>query len=379
MHNLDHEKKMLHAHSVHFSSPEPLADQHHSQAMKATLKWYSDYESSLVPCESPCQAQPLKAGPPLCFSSGWSDAAKLSTRASKGCKEVLYTVLLSSRANEIHPVPPLWPNACAFAFVTSSSALYNASLTARTTPLTNWTLIPVAHASPPWTDLRRASRLPKLTPDLFFSPDAEYAVYADAKLLLAPHFSAKYIFSLLAPPQAGPGQVQEFPVLMMVQHPASKHLVDDLELIATKAKRGVRKTRYPQLVLEQGHHYLAMEARAGGNGTARMCLRFTFDAAMVIHYIGNRTWSSEAAAGEHIVSKGPAAQLRCAWLREFMSWADRDQPAGEVVLGTRLQQTLNRLPVEARARYNHCPGERVIVDFDSKKQVKEMVFLIMID
>eukprot|EP01031_Cornospumella_fuschlensis_P027640 gene27640-33378_t len=323
----------------------------HVQAINATLQWYANYERDLMPCECPCQVHDVAAanGSPLCFSSAWGQASRLSVQASRGCRIVVYTVLLSERVDRIHPLPRRWPPGCAFAFITSTSPLYVSSLqpNANRRPFSNWTFIPVSPLQAAWKDMRRASRLPKLTPDYFFAPEVQYAVYVDGKLLLQPELTPEHFESFVRP---GVGDV---PVMVLVQHPHNAHLFDDLALLLHHPNRP-HISHYPQLVERQAHHYRSMEVLSAGTSRP-LCLNFTFDGALLVHNIGNRTWgsnsggsssSAESAADGGIISKGPGAKLRCTWLREYLSWADRDQLAGGLVLGKLNQQVLPRLPAE---------------------------------
>lgn len=365
MHKLSHNSYLTSSpHALQFFPQSALYHTASAQALNRTLQWLSQHESQLMPCECSCQVQPIhSASMPVCFNSAWGEASRVSREASSGCSVVLYTVLISPHADRIHPLPSPWhPGKCSFAFITSTAPLYLASLNSSHGTVSNWILVPVSPLHPAWSDLRRASRLPKLTPDYFFHPDVQYAAYVDSKLLLSPDLTPDVLVSFITPPLG----LAEIPLLVLIQHPFNAHLLDDLDLLVHHPQRP-HISHYPQLVERQGKHYRAMERKAGSDGRKLLCLNFTFDAALLVHNIGSRYWSSSGDG--QIVSKGPGARFRCAWLREYMNWGDRDQLAGGLVLGLHHQRTIAMVPSDVRSRYDQCPGERVVLDYDTTKQV----------
>lgn len=268
---------------------------------KDVVQWRTGYESSRIPCECPCASSPSS-----CFASAWKTAMQNSLRLTKGCKIVLYTVLIG-QVKEIHPVSADWmdPVHCNIAFVSESSPLMHSQ---HLQQASRWTFVSVADLAGGFQDSRKASRLPKLAPDAFFAESVDHALYIDSKLEI--NISPVDVLKLFNEGNAAHQQT----VMMLVSHSTTRDLSHDAALVLANHRSNI--THYPMLLRRQ----VAVYEECG------YCYANTFDGAFILHEL-----RSEAGR-----------QLRCAWYREFLFWSDRDQISGNFIIAQQVNRTMQQ-------------------------------------
>eukprot|EP00981_Chlorochromonas_danica_P016143 scaffold15906_cov348-Ochromonas_danica.AAC.1 len=264
--------------------------------LNKSLDWFTKYESSRIPCETVCKSKWS-----TCSETPWKLVAKVSTLFTSGCDIVLYTVLIG-KVNAIHPVTEHWStnSSCNIAFISADSKLWkNEKLREHS----RWTFVAVPSLSSFYSDTRKASRLPKLSPDLFFADSVRHAVYIDGKLEI--NITPECLMELYTRGDSDNSST----VMMLVSHWITRDLAHDAGLVLANDRSNI--THYPQLLVKQVLSYESYRANSD-NSSSRLCYANTFDGAFIVHDLKSPT----------------ARQIRCAWLREFSLWSDRDQVSG---------------------------------------------------
>ena len=265
------------------------------EGLKRFVNWYKDYESAISPCASICSY------PDLCFESGWDEAALESTRLTAHCKIVFYTINTPTRADMLHAAPNETVS-CNIAFVYRNSVLYIREKNVKY--YKNWILVPVRGLSV-FSDPRKATRLPKISPDKFFGPAVQYAIYGDSSIVLrqSPHnIIDRYLH----------GPSYQKAVFAAIRHPYSKSIQEEVNAVLTKTVKQKNKvTHYPSKLTEQGKAYESLRRVEPGLNYPNL-----FDGSFLLHKLQSES----------------GTVFRCRWYREYQEWADRDQVPGAFVL-----------------------------------------------
>ena len=212
------------------------------QGLNAFVSWYWSFQRSWLPCASEClppAVSPRAPIPPapvptpappgayapvsalgsMCFASAWDAAAEVSKELTQDCDAVYYTVATGAEVDALHHIgvyqsqSPLTPGStspsttstsatdgtkmhpkqrtCNIAFVSRRSRIVRYSnghkpadnATAHLL-FGNWHLVLLEEFAAPYSESRKPSRVPKITPRAFFAPSVRYAVYMDSKLKL---------------------------------------------------------------------------------------------------------------------------------------------------------------------------------------------------
>ncbi|CAM9611942.1 unnamed protein product, partial [Ectocarpus fasciculatus] len=172
----------------------------------------------------------------------------------------------------------------------------------------NWKVVGVGNLAPYYSDGRKSSRIPKLNPGRFFSPDVSYAFWMDTSIILwlpVKEIAAQFL---------GTGSGKKA-VLGATHHPTSISIINEADHVMD-AYHNKRRfvTLYPELLLQQkdaAEKYLS----------SYKDLRFNnvFEGAIFIQDM-----------------KSPLTQrFRRRWFREYQKWADRDQISGGFVVAMR--------------------------------------------
>ena len=278
------------------------------EGLKSFVSWYKDYESALNPCASACSY------PGLCFSSGWDEAAAESRRLTAHCSVVFYTINTPPKADVLH-VAPNETISCNIAFVYRNSILYQNE--GNNQYYNNWILIPVKGLNV-FPDPRKATRLPKISPDLFFGPSVQYAIYGDSSIILRQ--SPQEIVD-----NYSHGRDGKEAILAAIRHPYSKSIDEEVTAVLTKTKKQNNKvTHYPTKLAEQGKAYESLRQVEPGLHYLNL-----FDGSFLVHKL-------QSVSGK---------TFRCKWYREYQEWADRDQVPGSFAV--------NKMPYDYNQKFGH--------------------------
>ena len=166
------------------------------------VSWYLNREEKVLPCESNCVLQ--VAGRKLCFPTDWATVVKTSVAVTTQCSVVLYSVAAGSDVQRMHNITHK-PNStiCNIIYVSYDSPFYLSAtkvdgyMYESVRKYDQWLLIPVVGNLNQFSNPRKASRLPKLSPSLLFSKNVQYAIYIDNKiqLLVNPSVLISYMVS----------------------------------------------------------------------------------------------------------------------------------------------------------------------------------------
>ena len=138
--------------------------------------WYdrNNWRLLTTPCASECASQRN------CLKSGYDEAAVISRKLSEGCDSVYYTVGLHRKQTSLKRVDVLMDPRCYIAFVKKDSPLGKY----KDDSINGWNIVRVASSGFHRLSVgRRASRIPKISPELFFAKTVRYAVYFDSALI----------------------------------------------------------------------------------------------------------------------------------------------------------------------------------------------------
>jgi hypothetical protein len=104
---------------------------------------------------------------------------------------VVYSAAIDDHADSFNPIEDYWEKShqsdlkCSILFISKSSVYIQQHSSDR--KVGNWHIVTVGNLTGGFSDGRKASRVPKLSPGKFFADTVEYALYVDAKLLLLKH------------------------------------------------------------------------------------------------------------------------------------------------------------------------------------------------
>ena len=274
------------------------------------IEWFRRTESRVFPCASEC------ATPRLCFRSTWDSVAETSKELTQGCQNVFYTVAIGDAVDIINPLPKFYEDQslrCNIAFVNRNSTIvrqgipsdYQRSVEQFHT-YENWTMVFVDDFQA-FSDPRKPTRVPKLSPGKFFASTVQHAVYFDSKLVLTCD-PREYIERMRPVYKDNRGHA----VGMLAVH-IIKTLFQHIDFLLDRSSDRPSITYYDHVLVNQEKAYLEYSERYG------MEFANVFDGGFLIHNVQSRV----------------ARDFRCDWYREYQHWADRDQAAGAFVLAKR--------------------------------------------
>jgi hypothetical protein len=141
--------------------------------------------------------------------------------------------------------------------------------------------------------MRRAGKIPKLSPDMFFHKNVKYAIYLDAKLELIAN-PLKALQEHMLP--------FERVIMTAVRHPRSKNVTAEVNAIIYYQHSRPNITDSIATVKAQASYYNSTGLLESGRQTM-------VEGAMLMHRVHH-----------------PAAiTFRCAWLDQVIRYSDRDQ------------------------------------------------------
>jgi hypothetical protein len=248
------------------------------------LNLATDYRATFFPCETPCSNQAS------CHITGWATAAEKSRNLTRNCNIVVYSVALGIHVDALHNISA-YPTVCNLVFLDGRSILARRRGSGNT--IGNWTIISTYGLDNDFRNMRRAGKIPKLSPDVFFDRNVQYAIYLDAKLKL-----------IANPLQALQEHMLSFERVIMaaVRHPRSKSVTAEVNAIIHSQHSRPTITDSIVTVKTQASYYNSTGLLESGRQTM-------VEGAMLMHRVHH-----------------PAAiTLRCAWLDQVLRYSDRDQ------------------------------------------------------
>ncbi|CAE7600464.1 capI, partial [Symbiodinium microadriaticum] len=291
--------------SLAFQNLNYVAQTSIEEGLQKFVDWYRQHESEVIPCDSECSYDDM------CFKSLWDAAAATSRMLTAECSLVVYTVSTQSSVVSLPPAAESTAG-CNIAFVSKHSTIWKAQLADRSSkkgatlqhaPHNNWQLVPVGSLAA-FGDSRKATRLPKLSPGLFFSPAVNHAIYLDYSNMLT--MEPRYYVETLLKDSMG-----RRAVMASVRNPVSASMFDEFQAVQTTARVKPDVSHFPKKLEQQKRAYEAYQSSVPG-------LKYdnVFDGGFLVHDL---KWDQ-------------AKKFRCTWYREYQDWADRDQVAGAFVL-----------------------------------------------
>ena len=323
----------------------------------------------------------------LCFQSSWDAAAAVSRQLTNDCSLAVYTVATGANVDALHPVgtyqlhghtpthlrassvtsvtsaatststAPSTARSCNVAFVTRQSKLVKA-LNGGALPASNavmqygnWSVVAIddfVHFS----DTRKPTRVPKLSPGRFFAASVHYAVYLDAKLRLNAN-PADVVRDHMLPSAHNYGKQS---VLLFTRYGKQrKGVFDHFNHILQRIADRPSITFYEQALRQQQRAYKEF------HHLHHLRFNHMFDGAFIVHDLRSTV----------------ARNFRCTWYKEYQDWADRDQVAGAYAIARSaadmhasddpsLYRSLDLVPIglesgkspdKVRGRYRYAPDD----------------------
>jgi len=149
------------------------------EGLNKFLDWYLLYHNHATYCVINCASNEPNQLP--CVKSTYDEAAELSKSLSENCFAVFYTVMIHKNLKKLYqPVYDYSRNgtSCYFAFISESSPLAREN---EGNTYGKWNLIRVKDTNL-YISSRKYSRIPKFSPDEFFSLKTFFAIYVDASI-----------------------------------------------------------------------------------------------------------------------------------------------------------------------------------------------------
>ena len=143
--------------------------------MRDFLVWYNSHAQRVaaLPCATECASQSS------CYATGFDQASRDSRKLTATCEIVYYTIGLHTQQSYLRNVENFMDSECYVAFVKKESPIGSR----RENVMYGWHVIRVeSYAFGKFSVGRRASRIPKITPRLFFADSVRYALYFDSAL-----------------------------------------------------------------------------------------------------------------------------------------------------------------------------------------------------
>lgn len=267
------------------------------EGMQNFIGWYKKHETERIACESNCHYGSL------CTRTNWAAVVEKSREATKGCQTVVYTIALGDLVESLHHVDNFWDSdaelassngnhirKCSVAFVSTAGKLMSDKSMSG-----NWTVVGVE--LPLEGEIRKASRLPKISPELFFDSSVRHAIFVDNRLGLVSHPNDVVQLMKMDDKEA---------FMMAMRHPRYKTMKQEVSSLLNK-----------ELTVETAETILQQQL-AYDDYAAREKLTFdnVIDASMLVHDL----------------SRSEGHGFRCKWYREFQDWSDRDQLAAAFII-----------------------------------------------
>jgi hypothetical protein len=153
---------------------------------KRSQKFNEVFSNVPFPCAANCADE-------KCFPSAWDEAAAESRHLTNGCTYVVYSAAIDDHADSFNPIENYWEKShqsdlkCSILFISKNSVYMQQHSSDR--KVGNWHIVTVGNLTGGmgFSDTRKASRVPKLSPGKFFADTVQYALYTDAKLVLLKH------------------------------------------------------------------------------------------------------------------------------------------------------------------------------------------------
>lgn len=298
-----------------------------------------DYKNASFPCKSEC----VSLSSQKCFHTAWEIAAARTRIITKECTYVVYSVSLNPDLNDIHPIPDFWSGdsnnsitkskPCSIYFIQRRSKFVERTGAESLEVVNNWTLILIDNL-PMYESRRKASKIPKLMPDMFFAGSVMAAIYIDAKLSLTVSPSQWIQKALYSHPDT---------ILAAIGHHQLKEIVDEISFIElSNWKKGISSYRdmnannrdlMNKKLMQQYNDYQE-------NGLFELMETQNISQALI-----------DGGILFHKLHHPQAAILRCAWLEQVHRYSDRDQAAFPFVVGW----FNNFLPIEQHQDYSLVP------------------------
>lgn len=291
-------------------------DGDHGTATATAAQWFMDWfieqRSAASPCASECTHKTI------CGASPWDSVAFATSHMTTDCRVVIYTIATGYEVDALHDIDTYYrPTRCNIAMVSLNNSMQYSEAD-RLYPYVyrygNWTLVQVGgFDSYGYSDERKPSRVPKLSPGKFFSPTVEYAVYVDSKLMLT-HSPIQLIEEQM---HSRDREQQPSVALLAVRIGTRFNLFFHIDHIITRTEERPSITYHKELLIQQGRAYYQYHERFNAE------LHNLFDGAYMVHDLRMKS----------------ARQFRCDWFEEYQRWADRDQVAQAFVLSKRIYET----------------------------------------
>lgn len=254
------------------------------------------YDTASFPCDTECAA--LSSGE--CFPSIWSAAAELTRKVTKDCEYVLYSVSLGHEVGDLYETKDFWNGQpCTLMFLSENSTLVNRINAKSLDTYNGWTLILVGNFDD-WPSLRRAGKIPKLAPNMFFTETTKYAMYLDSKFKLS--WTPKQIIEKFALLNANI-------LITALGHPKNRDLKMEVNNICESRKKRPTLTDNIDKVLEQFQNY-----------TENPVIKELEEQSLPQNVV-------EAGMLVHKLHDARGNIFRCAWLEQVQLFSDRDQVA----------------------------------------------------
>ena len=397
------------------------------------------------PCESECTAGPYRHTN-SCIPTCWQRPMRESQRVSEGCHVVLYTVSFYQNASRLNHVNvrrvadqqydslrgvermPYHRNVnmssgtstdqatgprdstvltlsnyrnaspssegvdvkvCAVAFIAANSLLSRMTRANSSAYFGNWAVVEVDFNDYPDSTLvslgnpRKVSRLPKISPGLFFASTVHHALYIDSKLEFIDDPLTMMGFKDRKTMDRKTGKrVNVTAAFMAVRHELSRTIYEEGErtdsnttlmldimlillpfircMMTVEAIFKVRRdfsrsvTYYPYELRQQVKHYRKLGRQLN------MSYVNVFEGAVLLHNL-------KSIPGYH---------FRCMWYREYLLWADRDQISGGFALANsaRIVRNTSSSTLESR---NETIKDWIPIGRDPLTNVMEYAHLLL--
>ena len=293
-----------------------------TNGLKRYVSWYLNREEKLLPCESNCVSQ--VAGRRICFPTDWAAVIKMSVALTTKCSIVIYSVATGNDVQRMYNITyKMNSNICNIVFVSYDSPFYASATSLRgdhsilesVRKYDQWLLIPVMGNLHQFSNPRKASRVPKLSPSLFFSKNVQYAIYIDNKiqLIVSPSVLTSYMTSTPIN-----GTITKQADLIVVGALRFKNgLKDNVRTVAT-----LKKLR-PNITFDLPEYLQQFDAYKEYSKLYELQYNYCFDGALLVHNLKSTS----------------ANRLRCNWYREYQMWSDRDQISGVYTISRMLKST----------------------------------------
>jgi UDP-glucuronate 4-epimerase len=277
------------------------------------VDWYKQRETKTMPCASECVIQQG-----VCFKSMWDIAANHSKSLTQGCSIIVFTSALGSQLSDINQGNTNVPVHCNIAFISAHSELSTISKYDKNYKGWSYILVDDSNISDGFIkEPRRASRVPKLSPGLFFSSSVHHAIYIDAlkfTLILPPDELVAMTYKNSNTENSDKNMGNGKAVLLARRHPYSESVFSELKNIKAASNRRKFITSDIHKGVNQIEAYKMYQ-----NNYQSLNFDQVLEGSLLVHDL--------------IAKEGK--DLRCTWYREYTKhvWSDRDQLSGSFTIG----------------------------------------------